>query len=122
MNTGRVNDKIALVTGAASGIGRATAILLAREGATVILSDINQEGAQRVAAEVRDEGGAAEGMGLDVADESAWVAVIEAILTRHQRFGILVNNAGVSFAKPIAETTFDEWRRVLSVNLDGVFL
>ena len=122
MSTGRVNSKIALVTGAGSGIGRATAILLAQEGATVIVSDINPEAAERVASEIRDAGGAAEGIRLDVADESAWMAVIEGILSRYQRLDVLVNNAGVSFAKPIAETTIDEWKRVLAVNLDGVFL
>ena len=70
MNTGRVNSKIALVTGAGSGIGRATAILLAQEGATAVVSDINPDAAERVASEIRDAGGAAEGIKLDVADES----------------------------------------------------
>lgn len=122
MSTGRVLGKIAVVTGAGSGIGRATAILLAREGATVIVSDINQEAAERVADEIRDQSAVAEGVGLDVADESAWLAMVENILSRHHHIDVLVNNAGVSFTKPIAETRMDEWRRVLSVNLDGVFL
>ena len=110
MSSGRVNSKIALVTGAGSGIGRATAILLAQEGATVIVSDIDSDAAERVASEIRDGGGAAEGMRLDVADESAWKAVMESILTRYQRLDVLVNNAGVSFARPIAETALDEWQ------------
>jgi NAD(P)-dependent dehydrogenase (short-subunit alcohol dehydrogenase family) len=122
MSIGRVSHKIALVTGAGSGIGRATAILLAREGATVIASDINQEAAQRMANEVRGVGGAAEGIGLDVADETAWAGALETTLDRHRRLDVLVNNAGVSFARPIADMTIAEWRRVLRVNLDGVFL
>jgi NAD(P)-dependent dehydrogenase (short-subunit alcohol dehydrogenase family) len=93
-----------LVTGAGSGIGRATAILLAQEGATVIVTDLNTQSAEQVASEIRDGGGEAESMRLDVAEESAWVAVVEAVLTRHQRLDVLVNNAGVSFVKPIAKT------------------
>jgi len=110
------------VTGGGSGIGKATAVLLANEGATVIVSDIDADAAEQVSREIHDQGGKAEAVTLDVAEESAWTAVIEGILTRHQRIDVLVNNAGVSFAKPIAETTLDEWRRVLRVNLDGLFL
>ena len=122
MGIGRVHAKVALVTGAGSGIGRATAALLAEEGATVIDSDANANAADQVAGEILKDGLAAEPVGLDVADESAWAAAIEAILARHRRLDVLVNNAGVSFARPVSETTLDEWRRVLSVNLDGVFL
>jgi 3(or 17)beta-hydroxysteroid dehydrogenase len=122
VSTGRVHAKIALVTGAGSGIGRATAILLAYEGATVFVSDVDAQAAEQVASEIRDGSGVAEATRLDVAEESAWMAAIESILTRYERIDVLVNNAGVSVAEPIAETTLDEWRRVLSVNLDGVFL
>jgi 3(or 17)beta-hydroxysteroid dehydrogenase len=122
VSTGRVHSKVVLVTGSGSGIGKATAILLAQEGATVIVSDIDAQAAEQVASEIRNGGGEAESVRLNLNDESAWMAVIERILTRYQRFDVLVNNAGVSFAKPIAETTLDEWRRVLGVNLDGVFL
>jgi len=122
VSAGRVHAKIALVTGAGSGIGRATAILLAQEGATVLVTDINAQAAEHVASEIRNGDGQAGSMRLDVADEPAWVAVMDTILTRHQRLDVLVNNAGVSFAKPVAETTLEEWRRVLGVNLDGVFL
>jgi 3(or 17)beta-hydroxysteroid dehydrogenase len=122
VSTGRVHAKIALVTGAGSGIGKATAILLANEGATVIVSDIGIQAAEQVAGAICDRGGKADAVNLDVAKESAWMAVIEGVLTRHNRIDVLVNNAGVSFAKAIAETTIDEWQRVLSVNLNGVFL
>jgi NAD(P)-dependent dehydrogenase (short-subunit alcohol dehydrogenase family) len=103
MSTGRVHAKIALVTGGGSGIGRATAILLAREGAMVIVTDMNAEAAEQVASEIRTGGGGAEAMKLDVTDESDWMAVMDTILTRHQRLDLLVNNAGVSFVKPIAD-------------------
>ncbi len=122
MSTGRVHAKIALVTGAGSGIGRATAILLANEGATVIVSDIDAQAAEQVADEIRDGRRKAEAVRLDVAKESALMAVIESILARHKRIDVVVNNAGVSFGKPIAEATLDEWQRVLSVNLNGAFL
>ena len=84
--------------------------------------DIDGEAAEQVAREIRDGGGVAEAMKLDVADESGWMAVIERIVTRFQGFDVLVNNAGVSIARPIAETALDEWQGVLRVNLDGVFL
>jgi NAD(P)-dependent dehydrogenase (short-subunit alcohol dehydrogenase family) len=122
MSNGRVQAKIALVTGAGSGIGRATATLLAQEGAIVILTDIDPHAVEQVAWEIRNRDREAESMTLDVADESAWVAAMETILTRYPRLDVLVNNAGVSFAKPIDETTIEEWKRVLAVNLDGVFL
>jgi NAD(P)-dependent dehydrogenase (short-subunit alcohol dehydrogenase family) len=122
MSTGRVQAKIALVTGAGSGIGRATALLLAEEGATVILTDIDPHAVEQVAREIRDGGKQAEAMSLDVADEKAWVGVMETILDSHSRLDVLVNNAGMTFAKAIATTTIEEWKRVLTVNLDGVFL
>ena len=122
MSTGRVHDKVALVTGAGSGIGEATAILLAQEGATVIVTDTDAHAAERVAGAIREAGGEAEAARMDVTDETAWVGVMGTILTRHRRLDVLVNNAGVSFAKPIADMATAEWRRVLGVNLDGVFL
>jgi NAD(P)-dependent dehydrogenase (short-subunit alcohol dehydrogenase family) len=119
MATGRETSKIALVTGAGSGIGRATAIVLANEGATVVVSDINTDAVRRVASEI---GGETQAIRLDVADEIDWIAAMEVIVGRYQRLDVLVNNAGVSFAKPIAEMTIEEWKRVLAVNLDGMFL
>jgi NAD(P)-dependent dehydrogenase (short-subunit alcohol dehydrogenase family) len=122
MRTGRVHGKTALVTGAGSGIGKATAILLAEEGAKVIVADINLPAAQQVAGEITTSGGQAQALALNVADETSWAGAIETTLRHFQRLDILVNNAGISFAKPIADMTFAEWRRVLSVNLDGIFL
>jgi NAD(P)-dependent dehydrogenase (short-subunit alcohol dehydrogenase family) len=122
MVRGRVHDKVALVTGAGSGIGRATAILLAREGATALVADVNEQAAQAVAAEITSAGGKAEPLPLDVTDEAAWRAATERALAAHGRLDVLVNNAGVPFGGAVAETSLEEWRRVLAVNLDGVFL
>ena len=105
-----------------SGIGEATAHLLAEEDATVIVSDIDVEAAEAVAAAIRSSGGRAVATRLDVTDEPAWEALVETILRAHQRLDVLVNNAGVPLLKPITETTLEEFRRVTRVNLEGVFL
>lgn len=118
----RVQGKVSLVTGAGSGIGKATAILLAREGAVVIVADRDAAAAQSVAAGIVQSGGKAASAHVDVADEGHWRMAIEKVLADHQRLDVLVNNAGVSFAKPTDEMTLEEWRRVMQVNLDGVFL
>jgi NAD(P)-dependent dehydrogenase (short-subunit alcohol dehydrogenase family) len=122
MERGRVHDKVALVTGAGSGIGRATAILLAEEGATVLVADVSEPAARAVAAEIASAGGRAEPLPLDVTDEAAWQQATERALAAHGRLDVLVNAAGVPSAGPVAETSLAEWRRVLAVNLDGVFL
>ena len=122
MSSGRVHNKNCLVTGAGSGIGKATAMLLAEEEATVIVSDIDAHAAEQVAGVIRQVGGRAVAIRLNVADEPEWSALIETILKAHERLDVVVNNAGVGCLKPIAETTLEEWRRVQSVNLEGVFL
>ena len=111
-----------MVTGAGSGIGRATAILLAQEGATSVVADIEMTAAQTVVEEINSEGGNATPVELDVADETAWQSVIGEIITNHKRLDVLVNNAGISISKPVAESSLEDWRKVMAVNLDGVFL
>jgi NAD(P)-dependent dehydrogenase (short-subunit alcohol dehydrogenase family) len=117
----RLKDKVALVTGAASGIGRATAVLLAREGARVVATDISSAG-EEVARELRAEGGQALFVAHDVTDEVAWHAVMSRTLESHGRLDVLVNNAGISTSRPVTELSLAEWREQLAVNLDGVFL
>jgi NAD(P)-dependent dehydrogenase (short-subunit alcohol dehydrogenase family) len=117
----RIRGKAALVTGAASGIGRATAILFAREGARVLATDLDPAG-ETVAASIRTDGGEAHFLRHDVSDEASWVGAIRRQLEAFGRLDVLVNNAGISFAKPLGETTLAEWRRLMAVNLDGVFL
>jgi NAD(P)-dependent dehydrogenase (short-subunit alcohol dehydrogenase family) len=119
---GRMAGKVGLVTGAASGIGRASALLLAQEDASVIVSDIDLPKAEQVAGEILHHSGHAKAARLDVADEASWAALLDMVLSQYYRLDVLVNNAGLSFARPVAEMTLPEWRRILAVNLDGVFL
>lgn len=113
----RVEGKVALVVGAASGIGRAAAIMLAKNGATVWCSDINAEGAAETAAPL---GG--RSARLDVTREVDWETVIATVIKESARLDVLVNTAGISFGCPVADMSLDDWRRVMQVNLDGAFL
>src|SRR5215471_10922457 len=114
---GRVAGKVALVAGAASGIGRATATLLAEHGAIVWCSDRDGDGAAATASSIKGKSA-----GLDVTREPDWEAVIAGVVAEHGRLDVLVNSAGISFACPVADTSLDDWRRVLQMNLDGIFL
>jgi 3(or 17)beta-hydroxysteroid dehydrogenase len=115
----RVAGKVAIVTGAASGMGQADAILLAAQGATVVLADLNEAAGQTIAKEI---GKNAIFMQLDVSDEDNWKEVIAATLDMFGRLDILVNNAGIIALGSIVDTTLESWRLVNSVNSDGVFL
>ncbi len=115
----RVADKIALVTGGASGIGRAAAKMLAAEGARVAISDINSDGAHATADDIGGDAFAAE---HDVTDEASWSLVLAEVEDRLDGLNILVNCAGVVSLGTVEETTLDEWRRVHAVDLDSVFL
>jgi NAD(P)-dependent dehydrogenase (short-subunit alcohol dehydrogenase family) len=116
---GRVQDKVALVTGAASGIGLATAELLAREGAKVVVADIDCDGAANAATAF---GPPASSYPLDVTRESDWIAVTDAVVRDHGRLDILVNNAGIVLLRDIEATALEDWRALMAVNLDGTFL
>jgi 3(or 17)beta-hydroxysteroid dehydrogenase len=118
----RIAGKVALVTGAASGIGRATAILLAQEGAVVTCADLNSGQASATAVKISSGGGHASWAELDVTAEEAWSQAIADIVASHGRIDVLVNCAGISFACPVADMSLEDWRRVMAVNLDGVFL
>lgn len=119
---GRVPGKVALVTGAGSGIGRATASVLAAEGATVLCADINGAGAEQTGASITARHGTASPCQLDVTSETAWQTVLAQIVSAHGRLDILVNCAGISFVAPVADMSLDDWRRVQAVNLESVFL
>lgn len=119
---GRVEEKVAIVTGAAAGIGRATAVLLANEGARVAVTDVDEEGARAVVDEIEGVVGTARPWRLDVADEERVSYVFAKVVERFGGLDILVNNAGIAGAdKPTHELSAEEWRRVMDVNVMGVF-
>ncbi|HEX2890147.1 glucose 1-dehydrogenase [Vineibacter terrae] len=118
---GRVAGKVVLVTGGGSGIGRATATLLANEGATVVVTDVDRAGGLQT---VQQIGGAASFLPHDVSKDEEWQRVIAEVLAKHGRLNGLVNNAGISGPFPSTFESEDvaQWRRIFAVNVDGVFL
>ncbi|MBU8807491.1 SDR family oxidoreductase [Mycolicibacterium goodii] len=118
----RLVGKIALITGAANGMGCATAETFSREGAVVVIADVDDEEGSRVTKQIRTAGGTADYIHLDVTDETAWTVAIDAVLGRHERLDILVNNAGISgtFDPDLTSTEFFD--RLIAVNARGVFL
>ncbi len=108
----RLSGKVALITGASGGIGRAMTALFAAEGAQVVASDL-----------AAPEGGdAALALALDVTREDDWARAMDTVLDRFGRLDVLVNNAGLALTKSLEETTLEEWRNIMAVNLDGAFL
>lgn len=118
----RLNGKVAIVTGAAGGIGRAAALRFAQEGACVMVTDINREGADNVAAAIIEAGGRALAQQHDVSIEAQWIDVANATVAAFGNVDVLFNNAGIFVLKALADTTLDEWDRLMSINVTGVFL
>jgi NAD(P)-dependent dehydrogenase (short-subunit alcohol dehydrogenase family) len=120
---GRLSGKIALVTGGASvpGLGSATAIRFAQEGAVVYLTDRDADGAERVAKMIRDEGGVAHAMKHDVVSEADWDNIFATIKKAHGRLDVLVNNAGIAVLRPIDVMTTEDWVLQNDVNMKSVF-
>jgi 2-keto-3-deoxy-L-fuconate dehydrogenase len=118
----RLDQKIAFVTGAGSGIGEQIARLFAQQGAHVILADIRTDAAERVAAEMKEAGGSVRIQQLDVADETQVRAAIERVAAEEGRLDIMVNNAGISHVGNVLETSLEDWENVMRVNARGVFL
>jgi len=118
----RTKGRIAVITGAGSGIGKATALTLAREGAAVVASDINLHSAEKVADEIKAGGGNGLAVMTDVTSKGDMTRLIETAVEKLGRVDIMVNNAGIGNTTPIEEMTKEEWDRVMDVNLWGVFL
>jgi 3(or 17)beta-hydroxysteroid dehydrogenase len=119
---GRLSGKVALVTGAAMGIGRGTATVFAEEGASVVVADIDEAAGAAVAAEIRDAGGEARFVALDVSSEEAWERAVAEAVSAYGKLDVLVNNAGISLGHDVEETSLAEWRQVMDVNATSVFL
>jgi len=119
---GRVEGKVAVVTGAARGLGEATSRTLAAEGATVVLTDVLDDDGEAVAKDIVADGGVATYVHQDVTDEAAWDALLADLVTTHGRVDILVNNAGVVHDANVEDTTLEAWRFVNAINSEAVFL
>ncbi len=121
---GRVAGKVALITGGASGLGQASAVLMADEGARIVVTDMNAEGAEETARMINDAQGEDRAMAVahDVTSEEQWIEAIAKGLEVFEVLDVVVNSAGVGVMKDVEETTLEEWRFVNGVNLDGTFL
>ncbi len=117
----RFTDKTALITGATGGIGRSTSLLFAAEGAHVAVTDIELEPAERLAGEIRATGGRASAHLLDVTDDAQTQAVVDAVVAETGRIDIAFCNAGIREIVPAQELPLTEWRKVIDVNVTGVF-
>ncbi|HEX7813650.1 3-hydroxybutyrate dehydrogenase [Dyella sp.] len=117
-----LEGKVALITGAASGLGKAIAELYASNGAAVAIADINQQAADATAAQIQAAGGKAIGIAMDVTDEAAVEAGTDKVVEAFGHLDILISNAGVQIINPIDQFSFADWKKMLAIHLDGGFL
>ena len=118
----RLQDKVAIITGAARGMGASEARIFANEGAKVILADVQVEDGNRVTQEITDAGGQALFVEMDVSSQADWDRTIEAAISNFGKINVLVNNAGIIERDSIEETTEETWDKIMAVNAKGVFL
>ena len=118
----RLEGRVSLITGAASGIGRATAVRLASEGAIVVVTDVQDEAGEETVSALDAGDGDALYVHLDVTDEAGWQTAVERVLAERDRLDVLVNNAGLGDLAPIEETTLADWERTIAIDQTGVFL
>jgi NAD(P)-dependent dehydrogenase (short-subunit alcohol dehydrogenase family) len=118
----KLKNKVALITGSGTGIGKTTALLFAQEGASIIVTDINEESGQSTVAEIQQQGGNAIFLQHDVTKEEDWIWVVKEATKIYDTIDILFNNAGIFVIKPIFETTIEEWNQMMSINVAGAFL
>lgn len=117
-----LKDKVALVTGAASGIGRECALTMARQGAAVVIADLNKDAAEVVVNEIVKSGGRAMSVVMDVTNEAAVNAGVQACVDKFGSIDILVSNAGIQIVHPIEEFPYEDWKKIIAIHLDGSFL
>jgi len=117
-----LRNKICIVTGAASGIGKEIALRYAREGARVAIADLNKDAAQAVANEITRSGGSALAVAMDVTNEDQVNAAVATVVREWDGVDVLVSNAGIQIVHPIEEFPFAEWKKMLAIHLDGAFL
>jgi 3-hydroxybutyrate dehydrogenase len=118
----KLKDRCAVVTGAASGIGKEIAFTYAREGAKVAIADLNSEAAEATANEIRAAGGQAIGVAMDVTDEQAVNNGVAAVVAAFGGVDILVSNAGIQIVHPLEEFSYAEWKKLMAIHVDGAFL
>ena len=116
-----LNDQVAIVTGAASGIGKAIATRYIKAGARVVIADLNPDAANATAREI-DPTGRSMGVAMDVTDEAAVSAGVAATVAKYGRIDILVSNAGIQIVHPIEEFTYADWKKLMAIHVDGAFL
>ena len=119
---GRLVDKVAVITGAASGIGKEIALAFAREEAKVVIADLDQKAAQETASELDPSAQRALGVAMDVSNEEQVEAGMARVIETFERLDILISNAGVQIVAPLVDFEFAKWKKLLSIHLDGAFL
>ncbi len=118
----RVKSKVAIITGGASGLGKSSAILLAREGAKIVITDLDEENGNEVVQQIKENGGEAIFIRQDVSKEEEWASIIDTTLKTYGKLHVLANAAGIGVGGNVEEVTLAEWKKLLSINLDGTFL
>ncbi len=117
-----LKDKTAFITGSASGIGREIAVVFAREGANIVIADLNKAAADATAAELTASGAKAIGVAVDVTSEAQVDAAVKEAVDHFGPIDVLISNAGIQIVHPVEEFTFDDWKKMLAIHLDGAFL
>ncbi|WP_195572293.1 SDR family NAD(P)-dependent oxidoreductase [Paenibacillus sp. 1001270B_150601_E10] len=118
----RLENKVAIITGAGTGIGKKTALLFSSEGASIVVTDVNQESGNQTVKEIQDQCGQAIFVPHDVTKEEAWMHVVEEAKEAFGKIDVLFNNAGIYIIKPMIEISLDEWNKLMAINVTGVFL
>ena len=118
----KLKDKVAYITGSASGIGREIAVVFAREGSHVVIADLNKDAAVATAAEISKTGPEALGVAVDVTSEDQVEATVKEAVDKFGGIDILISNAGIQIVHPVEEFTFSDWKKMIAIHLDGAFL